>query len=166
MLPGAEEDGADAGRALVAIARDDEDAARDALARVDAYEADAPWRSKPFGALSKYLEASLAEIFERPRYTALDAAWTALLRVAPKRADALYGRGFARQMLRRWEEAAEDLRASLDGLPDGQMRTLAWSRLVDCLTRFDKDEALAACEAGLAEIPDDYTLNRRKKKLT
>jgi len=140
------------GAALVLAGRGDAEGARRRLARLDARAAKDRWRYGTFGPVERFFSAATARIQPGDRYVQMQDFWSRILDLAPGRADALYGRGFAREQLEAWAGAASDLEAALEALPEGEVRELAWLRLARVrLQQGRVSEALEVTGRGLAE---------------
>jgi len=140
------------GAALVLAERGDDAGARKRLARLDAAAAVRPWKYQWFGPVEVFFSAALTDMYKSPRYEQMREFWTRILVLDQGRADALYGRGFAHEMLKDWGAAASDLEAALERLPRSQMRSLAWQRLATvCLEDGDVEKALEVTGKAIAE---------------
>jgi len=155
---------AQVGMALLATERDDNAQALNHLAELDTFAAKNEYRFNPFGPVEAFFSAACTNIYKETRYERMRAFWTRILTIQPTRPDALYGRGFANEMLEDWAAASSDLQSALDNLPEGQMRDLAWQRLVRALLEQDLgSEAFDRTTEGVAESPRwGYQLRRQR----
>ena len=121
------------GLALLENDREDLDKARSHLETLTAAEATKAWAYGLSGARYVFAEATVEGIYKSPRYERMHDLFDKLLSIEPGRADLLFGRGFAHEMLQDWHDAIDDYGRSLDGDCPRLSRNRARFGLIRCL---------------------------------